>query len=227
MNCKANSERNNPMSNVFVSLSISLDGYIAPAGMDLAHASDPTYKDWLNQWMKLQAWVFPQQFFRQNLNLGDEGETGDDNRILEATFNRTGVSIMGKRMFEGGEHAWPEEAPFHTPVFVLTHEVRPPWERPGGTTFYFVNDGIESALAQARAVAGGRDIRIAGGADVVRQYLNAGLVDELHLALSPVFLGEGLRLFDGIDKQKVALEIKEAIHSPHVTHLCYLIKKPE
>ncbi len=82
----------------------------------------------------------------QKPQLGVGGETGRDNRMLEETFNRTGVSIMGKRMFDGGERFWPEEAPFHTPVFVLTHQVREPWERPGGTTFHFINDGIDSAL---------------------------------------------------------------------------------
>jgi dihydrofolate reductase len=87
------------------------------------------------------------------LKLGDGGETGTDNQIVEHTSERTGVSIMGKRMFELGEAMWPEEAPFHTPVFVLTSQAREPWVRPGGTTFYFVNDGIESALRQARAVA--------------------------------------------------------------------------
>ena len=109
-------------------------------------------------------------------------------------------------MFEEGEANWPAEAPFHTPVFVLTHERRAPWERPGGTTFYFVSDGIESALEQARRAAGGKDVRISGGADVVRQYLNAGLVNELELALSPILLGEGLRLFDGIGSEPIALE---------------------
>src|SRR6476469_3011383 len=163
------------MSKVFVSVGMSLDGFLAPAGMELEHASDPTYKDWMNQWMELQKWIFQQQFFRQNLKLGDGGETGADNQLLEATFNRTGVSIMGKNMFAGGEQFWPEEAPFHTPVFVLTHEARSPWVRPGGTTFYFVNDGIESALRQAREVAGDRDIRIAGGADAIQQSLRAGL----------------------------------------------------
>jgi dihydrofolate reductase len=213
------------MSKVFVSMTISLDGSIAPEGMDLAHADDPHFKDWLSQWMKLQNWVGQQRFFRENLKLGDGGETGQDNRILEETFKRTGVSILGKRMFDGGERYWPEEAPFHTPVFVLTHEVRKPWERPGGTTFHFVNDGIERALDRARAAAGSKDIRIAGGADVVRQYLNAGLVDELCLALAPVFLGEGLRLFDGIDWRRLSLEIVEAIHSPLVTHLRYAVTK--
>src|SRR5262245_37394508 len=131
------------MSKVFFSVGMSLDGFMAPAGMDLAHADDPNYEDWLSQWNELQKWVMEQRFFRENLKPGEGGETGQDNRILEETFNRTGVSIMGKRMFDGGERFWPEEAPFHTPVFVLTKQVRSPWERPGGTTFYFVNDGID------------------------------------------------------------------------------------
>ena len=212
------------MSKVFVSMSMSLDGFIAPEGMDLAHADDPGYKDWLSQWLALQKWIFQQRFFRENLKLGEGGETGRDNQILEDTFNRTGVSIMGKLMFDGGERYWPEEAPFHTPVFVLTRTVRSPWERPGGTTFHFVNDGIESALTQAREVAGGRDIRIAGGANTVLQYLNAGLVDELSIALSPVFLGEGLRLFDRVDKRRISMDVVDAVHSPLVTHLRYALK---
>jgi dihydrofolate reductase len=213
------------MGKVFFSVGMSLDGFIAPEGMDMAHADDPSYKDWLNQWMELQKWVFQQRFFRENLQLGEGGETGQDNRFLEETFNRTGVSIMGKRMFEGGERFWPEEAPFHTPVFVLTKEVRSPWERPGGTTFHFVNDGIESALRQAHEVAGDRDIRIAGGANAILQYLNAGLVDEFDIALAPVFFSEGIRLFERIDHQKVAFEIVEAINSPLVTHLRYTVTK--
>jgi dihydrofolate reductase len=212
------------MGKVFFSVGMSLDGFMAPEGMDLAHADDPNYKDWLSKWMELQKWVSQQRFFRENLQLGEGGETGQDNRILEETFNRTGVSIMGKRMFEGGERFWPEEAPFHTPVFVLTHQVRSPWERPGGTTFHFVNDGIERALRQAREVAGGKDIRIAGGAHAIVQYLNAGLVDEFSIALAPIFFGEGVRLFEGIDRRKVSPEIVEAIHSPLVTHLRYAVK---
>jgi dihydrofolate reductase len=213
------------MTKVFFSVGMSLDGFMAPEGMDMEHAADPSYNDWLSQWGELQKWTEQQRFFRQNLGLGEGGETGEDNRILEETFNRTGVSIMGKRMFEGGEMYWPEEAPFHTPVFVLTHQVREPWERPGGTTFYFVNDGVESALRRAREVAGGRDIRIAGGADVIQQYLNAGLVDEFSVALAPVFFGAGRRLFEGIDRRKVKAEIVEAINSPLVTHLRYAVTK--
>jgi dihydrofolate reductase len=180
---------------------------------------------WLDEWMALQQWAFHQRFFRENLKLGEGGETGEINRIMEETFNRTGASIMGKRMFDGGEHQWPEEAPFHTPVFVLTKQVRSPWERPGATTFIFVNDGIESALRQAREAAGDRDIRIAGGANAIVQYLNAGLVDEFSLALSPVFLGKGLRLFEGVDQTKLSMSIVDAIHSPMVTYLNYTVSK--
>jgi dihydrofolate reductase len=128
---------------------------------------------------------------------------------------------MGKRMFDGGERFWPEEAPFHTPVFVVTHERRAPWERPGGTTFHFVNDGIDSALAQARAVAGGRDIRIAGGADLVRQYLDAGLVDEFTLSIAPVILGQGTRLFDENAPRLEGLSAVDVEASPRATHLTY------
>jgi dihydrofolate reductase len=208
------------VSKVFFSVTMSLDGCIAPEFMQL----DQPLDRWLPQWMELQSYALQQRFLRENLKLGEGGETGEDNRILEETFNRTGASIMGKRMFDGGEHAWPEEAPFHTAVFVLTHQVRDPWERPGGTTFYFVNDGIESALEQARKAAGPRDIRIAGGANVIAQYLNAGLVDECEIALSPTLLGNGLRLFGDVDPDRVTLSLVEAIPSSMVTHLRYAAK---
>lgn len=213
-----------PNSKVFFDVAASLDGFIAPEGMDLAHATDPDYKQWASQWTKLQSWVFQQQFFRKNLKLGEGGETGQDNRRLEEIFNRTGVSIMGKRMFEVGERLWPEEAPFHTPVFVLTHQVRKPWERPGGTTFHFVNDGIEKALGQARKAAGNRDIRIAGGANVIQQYLNAGLVDEFTIHYSPVFFGQGERLFSGTSKE-IKVRIKGAVPSREVTHVTFEVEK--
>lgn len=204
------------MSKVFFSVTMSLDGFMAPEWR-----SD---EQWLGQWMELQKYIGQQRFFRENLKLGEGGETGPSNRILEETFTRTGASILGKRMFDGGERHWPEEAPFHTPVFVLTHQVRAPRERPGGTTFYFVNDGIESALRQAREVAGGKDIRIGGGASAIMQYLNAGLVDEFSIALSPVFLGAGVRLFDHVDQARLALDIVETIHTSMVTHLRWAVK---
>ena len=207
---------------VFFDVAMSLDGFIAPEGMDMAHADDPEYKHWLNKWTELQKWVFEQKFFRENLKLGEGGETGEDNRLLEETFARTSVSIMGKNMFAGGEKFWPEEAPFHTPVFVLTHEARKPWERPGGTTFHFVNDGIESALRQAREVAGDKDIRIAGGAAVIQQFLNAGLVDEFTIHYSPVLFGEGVPLFLKT-KDNIQVRIKKVISSKEVTHITYHI----
>src|SRR5215216_7214983 len=213
------------MGKVFFSVGMSLDGFMTPEGMDLAHADDPNYKDWLSQWMKLQKWTSQQRFFRENLQLGEGGETGQDNRILEETFNRTGVNIMGKRMFEGGERFWPEEAPFHTPVFVVTHTKRDPWERPGGTTFHFVNDGIESALLQAREAAGDRDVRIAGGAETIQEYLDSGLIDEFSITLAPVLFGTGIRLFDRVDPDRLALDQARTDASSRVTHLTYTVGK--
>src|SRR3984893_13594292 len=171
---------------VFFSVSMTLDGFIAPEG----RMGDP---DWTAQWMELQQWIFPQRFFRENLKLGEGGEEGRDNEIVRETFERTGASVMGKRMFALGEKAGPEEAPFHTPVFVVTHEKRDPWERPGGTTFHFVNDGIETALDQARDAAGDRDVRIAGGGATILEYVNAGLIDEFSIALSPVLRNPPVR----------------------------------
>jgi dihydrofolate reductase len=130
---------------------------------------------------------------------------------------------MGKRMFDAGELAWPEDAPFHTPVFVVTHTGREPWERPGGTTFHFVDDGIESALDQARAVAGDRDVRIAGGAETIQQYLDGGLVDEFSITLAPVLFGTGIRLFDRVDPDRLVLGQARVDASSRVTHLTYAV----
>jgi dihydrofolate reductase len=210
------------MSKVFFSVTMSVDGFIAPEG----RIEDPDNGPWLAQWSELQKYLFQQKFFRDNLKLGEGGETGEDNRIFQETFERTGVTILGKRMFDGGERYWPEDAPFHTPVFVVTHQVRSPWERPGGTTFYFVNDGIESALRRAREAAGGRDIRIGGGADTIQQFLNAGLVDEFHLAVSPMFMGKGARLFVDTDHHSLGLELQGVVSaSPLVTHLRYTVRR--
>jgi dihydrofolate reductase len=201
---------------VFFSVSMSLDGFIAPESLsDLMG----------QQWMELQAWMFPLRFFRENLNLGRGGEEGRDNDIARETFERTGASVMGKRMFDAGEQMWPEEAPFHTPVFVVTHEKRRPWQRPGGTTFHFVNDGIEFALDQARDAAGDRDVRIAGGGATILEYVNAGLIDEFSIAMSPVLFGSGVRLFEGVDAGHVALEPIGAQTSPRVTHLTYAVRE--
>ncbi|HEX6336525.1 MAG TPA: dihydrofolate reductase family protein [Jiangellaceae bacterium] len=206
---------------VFFSVAMTLDGFIAP----LQREDDPEFKEWMAQWMQLQHWAFKQRFFRENLKLGAGGDEGVDNAVLEDTYNRTGASVLGKRMFDGGEHRWPEEAPFHTPVYVVTHEVREPWERPGGTTFYFVNDGIESALKQAREAAGDRDVRIGGGAETIMQCLNAGLVDEFTITLAPVFFGTGVRLFDDVDADRFAVDPVRVQPSPMVTHLTYSVRQ--
>jgi dihydrofolate reductase len=210
------------MSKVFFSVTMSLDGFTAPE----SRYDDVGDARWGRQWGQLQDFVFHQKFFRENLKLGPGGETGEDNRILEQTFARTGASILGKRMFDAGERGWPEDAPFHTPVFVLTRQVRAPWPRAGGTTFHFVNDGIQSALRQAREAAGDRDVRIGGGAHTIREYLNAGLIDEFHIALAPMLMGGGSALFDRIDADKVRITLQRAVPSPRVTHLFYEVQRP-
>jgi dihydrofolate reductase len=200
---------------VFFSVSMSLDGFIAPGSLGELMGQ---------QWMELQRWVFPTRFFRENLKLGGGGEEGRDNDIVRETFERTGASVMGKRMFDAGEQMWPAEAPFHTAVFVVTHTERDPWERPGGTTFYFVNSGLGPALEQAREAAGNRDVRIAGGGTAILGYLNAGLIDEFTIALSPVLFGAGIRLFEGVDASRVALQQVRVEPTQRVTHLTYTVR---
>ena len=211
------------MTKVFFSVGLSLDGCMVPPGMNLANVDNFAEQPWFRQWSALTQWMFRQRFFRENLSIGEGGETGPDNTVLESTFARTGASIMGKRMFDGGERFWPEEAPFHTAVFVVTHEVRDPWVRPGGTTFYFVNDGIESALRLAREAAGERDVRIAGGPSLIQQYLRAGLVDDFTLSVSPVLFGDGQRLFEGTGTTPITLA--ETVASTDVTHLRYTLNR--
>jgi dihydrofolate reductase len=209
------------MSKVFVNIGLSLDGYMAPEGMTMENWDKPEYKNWGAKWGALMAWIHNQQYFRENLKLGPGGETGPVNDLLRSTTERIGANIMGKRMFEAGERGWPEEAPFHTPVYVLTHEKREPWGRPGGTTFYFINDGPERALELARESAGSRDIRIAGGADVIQQYLTMG-VDELEIALAPVLFGGGRRLFENLREPGPQFRIDKVLDGPAATHLRYV-----
>src|SRR5258708_35374393 len=206
---------------VFFSVTMSLDGFIAPE----ERMDDPDVQRWMAQWRELQQWIVPQRFVRENLKLGEGGEEGRDNDIVRERFERRGASVMGKRMFDAGEQAWPEEAPFPTPVFVVTHEKRDPWERPGGTTFHFVNDGIETALDQACEAAGDRDVRIAGGGATILEYVNAGLIDEFTIALSPVLFASGIRLSEGVAAARVALEPVRAEPSPRVTHLTYTVRE--
>jgi dihydrofolate reductase len=167
-------------------------------------------------------WILSTQFFREHLKLGPGGETGPVNDMLRSTTARIGANIMGKRMFDMGERMWPEDAPFHTPVYVLTHEKREPWVRPGGTTFYFINEGPKRALELARESAGSRDIRIAGGADVIQQYLTMGVVDELEIALAPVLFGGGRRLFENLREPGSQFRIDKVLDGPAATHLRYV-----
>jgi dihydrofolate reductase len=210
------------VSKVFVNIGLSLDGYMAPEGMTLEHWDNPGYKDWGAKWGALMGWIFNQEFFRANLKLGPGGDTGPVNDMLRHTSERIGANVMGKRMFEGGERGWPEEAPFHTPVYVLTHEKREPWVRPGGTTFHFVNDGPERALERARESAGGRDVRIAGGANVIQQYLNLGAIDEMEIAMVPVLFGGGRRLFENLTEALPRFRIDRVLDSRMATHLRYV-----
>lgn len=212
------------MSKVFVNIALSLDGYMAPEGMTIEHWQTPQYKNWGANWGALMSWLIGQQYFRETLKFGPGGETGPINDMVRATFERIGANIMGKRMFDAGEISWPEEAPFHTPVFVLTHEKREPWVRPGGTTFYFVNDGPEKALELAREAAGSRDVRISGGANVVQQYLSLGVVEELEIALAPVLFGGGQRLFENIGSGVSQFVIDKVVDGPKATHLRYVRK---
>lgn len=210
------------MSKVFVNIGLSLDGYMAPEGMAIEHWSTPQYKDWGAKWGALMGWLLRLKYFRENLGFGPGGDTGPVNDMARHTMERSGASIMGQRMFEQGEISWPENAPFHTPVYVLTHTKREPWVRPGGTTFYFVNDGPESALEQAKKSAGGRDVRISGGANVIQQYLNLGVIDELEIALSPVMFGGGRRLFENLREPLPRFRIDKVQEGPAATHLRYV-----
>ncbi|MFC8342257.1 dihydrofolate reductase family protein [Streptomyces sp. NPDC057280] len=202
------------MSKVFASLGMSLDGFIAgpEAGPD-----NPLG----NGGLRIHAWVEDVESWRERQSMAG-GQSNADDEIVRENFDRAGAYVMGRRMFDEGERGWPDPPPFRAPVFVLTSTPREPWVRQGGTTFTFVTEGVESALAQAHEAAAGKDVQISGGAHTVRQYLAAGLLDELQLHLAPIVLGKGVRLFDDVSPD-LALEPTRVIHSPGVTHLTYQV----
>ena len=201
---------------VFFSVTMSLDGFIAPESREDLMGQ---------QWMELQRWLFPQRFFRENLKLGEGGEEGRDNDILRETFGRTGANVMGKRMFDAGEQAWPEEAPFHTPVFVVTHENVTAGSGRVGRPSTSSTTASRRRSTKTREAAGSRDVRIAGGGATILEYVNAGLIDEFTIALSPVLFGSGIRLFEGVDAGRVALEPVRAEPTQRVTHLTYVVRE--
>ena len=175
----------------------------------------------------LMGWVFPTRTFKQMHGEGG-GETGIDDEFAARGFANIGAWILGRNMFGPVRGPWPddswrgwwgEEPPYHVPVFVLTHHARDSLEMQGGTTFHFVTDGIHAALDAAKQAAGGRDVRIGGGADTVRQYLQAGLVDEVHLAVSSTLLGQGESLLSGIDLPALGFKCTEYVTSPHAMHV--------
>jgi dihydrofolate reductase len=210
-----------PMSKLRVhNLAMSLDGYVAgpDQGFDNPLGVGGT---------ALHEWVFETRSGREMQGM-EGGDDGADEQFVEMGDEGIGATIMGRNMFGpirgpwGGDEWtgwWGEEPPYHHPVFVLTHHPRPPVTMQGGTTFYFVDDGIEAALERAFEAAGGDDVRLGGGASTVQQYLRAGLVDEMHVAVVPILLGAGERLFDNLDDNLDGYECVELVCSPSVAHV--------
>jgi dihydrofolate reductase len=210
------------MSKVVVqSIGVSLDGFAAGPDQSLEHPLGTTGPE-------LMEWFFPTKTFIDMHGSGGGGETGVDNDFAARSMEGKGAWILGRNMFGPVRGPWPDESwkgwwgdepSYHVPTFVLTHYAREPIEMKGGTTFHFVTDGIESALEQARAVAGGKDIRIGGGPSTIRQYLGAGLIDEMHLALRPILLGKGEPLFAGLNLRDLGYHVDKMVPGERAVHL--------
>ena len=214
------------MSKVRVQIAVSLDGYVAGPNQSEENPLGEGGEE-------LHEWMFPLAAFRESH--GEEGgEVNASTPIVEELFKDVGAGIMGRNMFgpirrgDWGDGSWKgwwgDEPPFNVPVFVLTHHEREPLEMEGGTTFHFVTGGIESALEQARSAAGGRDVLINGGASVIRQYLAAGVVDEMTLSIAPILLRAGEPLFDETTSD-LKLQQLRAVEAPGVAHLKYRVVK--
>jgi dihydrofolate reductase len=200
--------------------SVSIDGYAAGPDQSLEYPLGLNGPD-------IFQWFFPTRTFHQMVGK-EGGETGPDDDFARRAMEGFGAFILGRNMFGPIRGAWPDEdskgwwgdnPPYHAPTFVLTHHARPPIEMLGGTTFFFVTTGIEDALRQARKAAGPADVKIGGGAETVRQYVQAGHVDEIHLALAPVVLGRGEPLFQGLDLRALGYRTTEHVQSPRATHV--------
>ena len=202
------------------SFGISLDGFGAGPRQDLENPLGV-------RGFELMDWFMPTRTWRAMQGM-DGGETGVDDRMARQGFENVGAWILGRNMFGPVRGPWPDESwkgwwgdepPYHTPVFVLTHHARDPIPMKGGTTFCFVTDGIRPALDKAKSAAGGRDVRIGGGTSTVRQYLQAGLIDEMNLALRPVLLGEGENLMRDLDLSALGYEVAESVAGERATHM--------
>lgn len=202
------------------SFALSIDGFGAGPNQDLQNPLGV-------RGTELMQWFFPTRVFRTMHGRGD-GETGIDNDMAAQGFNGIGAWILGRNMFGPVRGPWPDESwrgwwgdepPYHTPVFVLTHYPRPTLKMAGGTEFHFVTDGIHAALEQAKAAAGGLDVRLGGGVETIRQYLRAGLIDELHLAISPVLLGSGEHLLQNINMHVLGYECAKINAGERATHV--------
>ena len=201
------------MPKLFTQMSLSLDGFVAGPG-DGPDNGLGDGGDLVHEWIVATAsW--------RGLHGMEGGGAGPDDAVVSESVGRSGATILGRRMFDNGEEPWGEDPPFHHPVFVVTHRDRPPLERRGGTTYHFVTDGIESALAQARDAAGDADVEIGGGANLIQQYLIAGLLDEIELHTAPVFLGGGVRMFDRPELTGMRLVPGRVLGSPAATHVRY------
>jgi len=202
------------------SFSLSLDGYAAGPNQDLNNPLGVGGK-------ALHTWAFPTRTFQKMFGK-DQGTTGVDDDFAARGFDNIGAWIMGRNMFGPSRGPWPAEEwkgwwgdnpPYHTPVYILTHHPRASITMEGGTTFHFVTDGIQAALRSAAQAANGRDIRVGGGAATIRQYLRAGLIDEMHVAVSPVLLGSGEPLFAGIDLIQLGYACSAHAATPSATHV--------
>ena len=204
------------MGKVVVDITTSLDGFIAGPndGLELPLGEGGE---------QLHQWVYDLASWREPHGLAG-GKTNRDSEVLDEAFKTAGAIVLGRRMFDNAR-GWGANPPFHMPVFVLTHEVREKLAKEGGTTFTFVNDGIESALEQAKAAADGKNVNVSGGANTIQQYLKAGLLDEIQIHIAPMLLGEGVRLFEHLGGEHVELESTRVIESPGVTHLRFRVRK--
>jgi dihydrofolate reductase len=215
------------MTKLRLNITMSLDGYVAGPNQSTAHPLGEGAEH-------LHDWLFKLKTFRAIHGDTNGGETGTNDDVLREAFENIGATIMGRNMFGGGHGSWGKDPwkgwwgnnpPYHHPVFVLTHFAREPLPMQGGTTFFFVTDGIKSALKQARHAADGKDVALGGGANVAQQYLAAGLIDELEIHVVPLFLGSGARLFNNVDCRKVKLEPIRTVAGAGVTHLKYCVLK--